>query len=376
MTQTAAFDASGLQGMFDVLLARGYGLIGPTLRDGAVVLSSIGSVADLPAGVKDEQAAGHYRLKSSGEGALFGFAATGTSWKPHLYPARRTLWELGEDGAAEQPDVDETKRAFIGVRSCDLHAIRVLDDVLAKRAYTDPDYASRRSATFIVAVTCGHPGGTCFCVSMGTGPRPDAGFDVALTEILDADGHRFVAEAGSPAGADVLAALPTRPATAVDEDGATAVAVTAAAAMGRTVDTNGIRNLLYDNPEHPRWDDVASRCLSCTNCTLVCPTCFCVTTRDVVDVSGEVRRDREWDSCFDPDHSQLHGGPVRDSTRTRYRQWLTHKFASWIDQFGSSGCVGCGRCITWCPAAIDVTEELAALRVPTTTDATRQEPTP
>jgi sulfhydrogenase subunit beta (sulfur reductase) len=53
---------------------------------------------------------------------------------------------------------------------------------------------------------------------------------------------------------------------------------------------------------------------------------------------------------------------VRASTAARYRQWITHKLASWIDQFGTSGCVGCGRCITWCPAAIDITVEAAALR--------------
>jgi sulfhydrogenase subunit beta (sulfur reductase) len=362
--QNHVLDTGGLQAMFDVLIERGYVLIGPTVRNGAVVLSGIASVADLPAGVRDEQAPAHYRLASSGERTFFGFAATATSWKPFLFPARRTLWELGRDGVAEQADVDETRRALIGVRPCDLHAIRVLDDVLTARPFADPDYAARRSAVFIVAVTCGHPGGTCFCVSMGTGPRPDAGFDIALTEIVDGEGHRFLAEAGSTVGAEVLAALPSRPAATADEEAAEAVAATAAAAMGRTVDTDGIRDLLYENADNPRWDDVASRCLSCTNCTLVCPTCFCVTTRDVVGLSEQVRRDREWDSCFNPDHSYLHGGAVRDTTRTRYRQWLTHKFASWIDQFGTSGCVGCGRCVTWCPAAIDVTEELAALRVP------------
>src|SRR6185295_19043097 len=132
---------------------------------------------------------------------------------------------------------------------------------------------------------------------------------------------------------------------------------------GRRMDTADIKELLYRNQEHPRWDDVADRCLGCANCTLACPTCFCGSVEDVSDLSGDTaERWRRWDSCFTLDHSYLHGGSVRASIRSRYRQWLTHKVASWIDQFGTSGCVGCGRCITWCPVGIDITEEVAAIR--------------
>ena len=137
----------------------------------------------------------------------------------------------------------------------------------------------------------------------------------------------------------------------------------AAERMGRSLDPTDLRGLLARNLEHPRWDDVATRCLSCTNCTLVCPTCFCSSVEDVTDLAGEgAERNRVWDSCFSVDHSYIHGGSIRPSGRSRYRQWLTHKFGTWHDQFGTSGCVGCGRCITWCPVAIDVTEELAAIR--------------
>ena len=133
--------------------------------------------------------------------------------------------------------------------------------------------------------------------------------------------------------------------------------------MGRELDTTDIRELLYRNYEHPRWDEVAERCLACGNCTMVCPTCFCTTVEDVTDLAGEhVERHQRWDSCFTIDYSHIHGGAVRGSTRSRYRQWMTHKLATWIDQFGSSGCVGCGRCITWCPVGIDITEEARAIR--------------
>jgi len=133
--------------------------------------------------------------------------------------------------------------------------------------------------------------------------------------------------------------------------------------MGRRLDTDGLRDLLYANADNPQWDDVASRCLSCTNCTMVCPTCFCTNVEDVADLTGnEAERHRVWDSCFNADFSYIHGGTVRTSGRSRYRQWMTHKLAAWHDQFGSSGCVGCGRCVTWCPAAIDITAEAAAMR--------------
>ena len=105
------------------------------------------------------------------------------------------------------------------------------------------------------------------------------------------------------------------------------------------------------------------RCLACANCTMVCPTCFCNSVQDVTDLSvQESSRVRSWDSCFNPDFAQVHGGNYRSSVKGRYRQWLTHKFSSWFDQFDVSGCVGCGRCITWCPVGIDVTEEIAAIR--------------
>ena len=124
-----------------------------------------------------------------------------------------------------------------------------------------------------------------------------------------------------------------------------------------------IKELLYRNLEHPRWEDVARRCLSCTNCTLVCPTCFCTTVEDATDLSGgHAERRRRWDSCFSMDFSYIHGGYIRPSVKARYRQWMTHKLATWIDQFGTSGCVGCGRCITWCPVGIDITAEVKAIR--------------
>jgi ferredoxin len=198
---------------------------------------------------------------------------------------------------------------------------------------------------------------------MGTGPAVESGYDLALTEVLADDRHYFTVAVGSDAGAEILDAIPHRDAQSAEEEAAKAVVQRAARNMGRSLDTTDIRDLLAENLEHPRWDDVAERCLTCTNCTLVCPTCFCSTVEDVTDLTGErAERWRRWDSCFSLDFSYIHGGSVRVSNRSRYRQWLTHKLGTWIDQFGSSGCVGCGRCITWCPVGIDITEEVAAIR--------------
>ena len=239
----------------------------------------------------------------------------------------------------------------------------IQDNILINGPHTDPTYAARRQEACTIAVNCGQAGGTCFCVSMQTGPRAAGGFDLALTEVLRADRHDFVVDIGTARGAEVMRDVPHLPASADDIRIAEEIVTQTARQMGRSLDTTGIKELLYHNIEHPRWADVATRCLSCANCTIVCPTCFCTTVEDVTDLSGlQAERWRKWDSCFTQDFSYLHGGSIRPSTRARYRQWLTHKLATWIDQFGTSGCVGCGRCITWCPVGIDITEEVRAIR--------------
>ena len=219
------------------------------------------------------------------------------------------------------------------------------------------------AAALIVAVQCGSPGGTCFCASLSMGPRAEGGFDLALTEVLEGDRHYFAAEVGSSRGEEVLAKVPHRAADAAEEAAARRVTDAAAGRMGRKVELSGLRELLAGSYEHERWGEVAKRCLACGNCTSVCPTCFCSTVDDVSSLSGDqAERWRRWDSCFTAEHSYLHGGEVRRSVASRYRQWLMHKFQTWEAQFGTIGCVGCGRCITWCPVGIDLTEELAAFR--------------
>lgn len=360
----AVIERTGLQALIEVLGARGYQVVGPTVREDAIVYDEIHTVEDLPAGWTDEQDGGTYRLRPRDDGALFGYAVGPHSWKKYLFPPRTLLWKAQRTADGFDVDVpmpDGGPYAFLGVRGCELAAIQVQDRVFLG-PHTDPTYAARRQDAFIVAVNCSTPAGTCFCVSMGTGPRARPGFDLALTEVIE-DNHYFIVEVGSERGGAVLTELPSRKAEHGELCAAEAVVERAAAQMGRVMETGGIKELLYSNYEHPRWDDVSDRCLSCGNCTLVCPTCFCSTVEDTSDLTNQnTERHRVWDSCFTLDFSELGGHSVRQTTRSRYRQWMTHKLATWIDQFGTSGCVGCGRCITWCPVGIDITEEVAAIR--------------
>jgi sulfhydrogenase subunit beta (sulfur reductase) len=350
-----------LQKIFDALGAAGYTIVGPTLSQEAIVYEEIDRIDDLPIGWTDEQGPGYYRLRSREDGRFFGFGLGPQSWKRYLYPPRLTLFRTSRNGAGFEIDaeVETPQYAFIGARACELAAIARQDRIFLEGAFQDPHYRIRRERAFILAVNCTEPGATCFCQSMGIGPSCDSGFDLALTE-LDST---FLISVGSEVGADMLAGCDWRPAGAFELDKARRLLTEAEEKMGRTLETADLPGLLYDNLEHPRWDETAERCLSCMNCTMVCPTCFCVDVQDVSDLTGDqTERVRLWDSCFNPDFSHVHGGNIRPNIRSRYRQWLTHKLASWIDQFGESGCVGCGRCITWCPVGIDLTEEVAVIR--------------
>ncbi len=362
--------AEGVDELIAALGRQDYTVIGPRLRDGAIVLDELPTAASLPVGWTDEQEAATYRLHRHDDRSLFAYAVGPQSPRRYLSPPRKTLWSaLRIEGGFEfERDVaDPPPYAFVGVRACEIAAIAVQDKVLRDGPYPDPSYVRARARAFFVGVNCGSPAATCFCTSMGTGPEVDAGYDLAITELLTADAHELLVEVGSDRGAEVLADVQSnaswRPATDADLGAKHSIVAESVVKMTRRLKPEVARDVLIANLEHPRWDDVAGRCLSCTNCTLVCPTCFCSAVEDVNSLDGErAERVQRWDSCFTLGHSTLHGaGSVRGDTRSRYRQWLTHKLSTWWDQFGVSGCVGCGRCIAWCPAGIDLTEEVAAI---------------
>ena len=370
MTQTAAATATrttflprqDLDRLLDALRADGRTVVGPTVRDGAVVYDEIASGDALPIGWRSDQAPGVYRLSRQEGARAFDYGVPVTSWKRFTHPPRVPLTRTTTDGRIEAVEPEVRPMAFIGVRACEIAALDIQERVLRAGPAGDADHAARRDASLVVAVECAVATATCFCTSMGTGPEVTAGADVVLSELDDG----FTVRALSVAGQAIVkrlaldAASEAQVATAADQVAAVR------SAIGDPVPTSGLADRLRAAPEHPRWDEIAERCLACTNCTLVCPTCFCTSVSVASDLDGITgETERTWDSCFTLGFGRVAGdNNFRPRVADRYRQWLTHKFSTWWDQFGSTGCVGCGRCITWCPVGIDVREELLAIAPP------------
>lgn len=362
VSATVILPKPALQRVFENLRGSGFQLIGPTVRDGALILDTIRNISELPIGWMLDQSAGSSRLSRTHSTDYFGCPVGSHSWKRYLFPPHcdlLTAHRNGEGWSFEPVPDDAPPFAFIGVRPCDLQAISIQDDLFVNGNVGDPRYAHRRGRVFILAANCNVAAETCFCTSMKSGPRAHSGFDLALTELSDS----FVMEIGSEAGSNVLAEVDWQPAGAFDLGRVTQITQRTERQIQRQVTTSDLPQVLYDRIDHPYWDAIGTRCLACANCTLVCPTCFCSTVEDRSDLTGQrTTRTRLWDSCFILDFSHVNGGNSRPAIKSRFRQWMTHKLASWIDQFGRSGCVGCGRCIAWCPVGIDITEELSKLR--------------
>ena len=357
------------RGEFDRLLALlqtdGRTVIGPVARDGAIVYDEVRTAAELPVGWTDEQAPGRYRLNRTDSPRLFNFTVGPQGWKRFTQPPRVALASAERDGervsfTTARPE--PPRLAFLGVRACEIAALLVQDRVLAGGPFVDDDFRARRAEALVIAVQCTRAVSTCFCTSMGTGPEVTEGYDLVLTELDEG----FLIAAGSQEGERLLGLLSPGQASAEQQGtAATGVAACRASMAGQGVAADGLPARLMDRLDHPRWMEVADRCLACANCTMVCPTCFCTSIGTVSDLDGaQNQTERRWDSCFNGDFAKVAGGNFRPRRQDRYRQWLTHKFATWHDQFGTSGCVGCGRCIAWCPVGIDVREELAAIAPP------------
>ena len=363
--RTSVVTMSEFAPIFEWLDGRGYTTVGPTIRDGAILYDEIDGVDGLPVGWTDVQEPGGYRLAERSDSALFGYAVAADSWKKYLYPPRTDLLNIRRvDGTLEfeEPSLPDTRYAFFAARACELAAIATQDHVFLENGYVDRTYRHNRLRSLVIAVNCGAPSASCFCASMGTGPQCDSGYDVVVTELIGADRHEFLLEAGSAEGEELVESMGGRPVEERDILARDLVAAGAGAAQDRSMPDADLQTVLPALHASSRWQSIADRCLGCANCTLVCPTCFCSTVEDASSLDGDLAtRSRRWDSCFTLDFSAVHGEPVRASTSSRYRQWLTHKLGTWHDQFGTSGCVGCGRCITWCPVGIDITEEVRSL---------------
>jgi ferredoxin len=361
MGQGAAYlPRSQFQTLLDTLKDAGYRCIGPQVKDRTILFDTIEDADSLPQGMAEEQGPGLYRLISGTSKRNFSWANGPQALKPLLFSPEEKLWSVGRDDEGHMhftTVVSESEHiAVIGVRACDLAALRLQDQHFLEGEYVDPYYASRRHGLFLVAVNCSHPASTCFCVSTGDGPETSLGYDLTLSELDDG----FIIQYGSERGRVIHDRLDLGDVTPAMRKAADAEMQQSRASQQRTLPSRNLREDLFANLEHPRWDDVAERCLSCGNCTSVCPTCFCHAEMERPYLDGDSSEHvRQWDSCFTQGHSYIHGMTIRANTRLRYRQWLTHKLGYWHDQYGRSGCVGCGRCIAWCPVGIDITEEAA-----------------
>jgi sulfhydrogenase subunit beta (sulfur reductase) len=361
-----AMTPDDLVAMVDALCAEFDEVIAPVHVDGVIRMRPIDSADELPTGVIGHQRPGVYRTTTSGTAHRFSYAVGPDSLKAIVHPPRSPVWSMTRDDtgavAVSVAPIHPVRRAVLGARACDLAALDRLGRTQLEGPHPDRQFAAARAGLFLVGVDCSRPAPTCFCESTGTGPciGTDSGADLTLTEFDDGRNVRYLLREGSEQGrrfAESLGLAPAEPADLTRADTARNSVHTTL----RSLPANAATIVLADM-EHPRWDDVAERCLTCGNCTAVCPTCFCTDTADRIDLDGHTaHRDRVWDTCFSLEYSHLGDGPARSSPRSRYRQWLTHKLGTWHDQFGESGCVGCGRCITWCPVGIDLTAEVDAL---------------
>lgn len=360
--KSGKFKPDALDNLFAVLQKAGYQLIGPTLEEKCITYAEIHSLKDLPQGWTDYQEKGTYRLQQREDKAYFGYNIGSRSFKQFLFPPREQIFKIS-DGQVQTLSLENIpKQAFIGVRSCELHAIQIQDKVFMTEAQVDPRYQERRRKAFIVTLNCHTAAKTCFCVSMKTGPEVSPGYDLNLSEIINDSEHYFICESGSEKGLSIINQLSMQPTTDIDFSKKHHMLEKTTQQMHRTLNTTKIKEKLYQAHDHPHWDVVADKCINCANCALACPTCFCSRDEDVSDLDQKTAtRTKVWDTCFSQEYSYIHDTFVRASAKARYRQWLTHKLGSWHDQFDTSGCVGCGRCITWCPVGIDLTEEYARL---------------
>jgi sulfhydrogenase subunit beta (sulfur reductase) len=268
--------------------------------------------------------------------------------KKYLVPSSELMFKLG--GEKVEAVLPQTRYAFVGLHICEINAIKRLDMVL----HDDPYYKARRDNMLVIGVSC-KPTDECFCQSMEANVLPEGVCDIFLKE----DGDGYTALAGSEAGRRLLSGHRFQPSdkkilkVKVEYDDK------------KHVDLEKVWANMVKNYSSPLWDEMAKVCLGCANCTVVCPLCYCYDVQDITAVSPEnPERHKCWDSCTLLNFATVTGGhKFRKDIKSRFKNIYTHKFKSYVDEFSVTACVGCGRCITFCPAGINMKANLERLEV-------------
>jgi len=343
-----------------VLMAEGYTVIGPKDKKLALNLEKLSSPDELALGFVSEEKEGYYRLKPAKTLAIDA-AKPMNSPKYYTEKANQLLYtasQVNNQWEFKTAVVEPEPIAFFGLNACDVASLYILD-LTFKQEFKDPVYEKNRQAVqFVVGVNCTHPGNNCFCSTYNTGPRLTYPYDLGLTCL----GETYLVEAGSQKGKEVLAKLKSEPASQAHLQQKETLLEKAKKQMSKAFNLKKACQVLADNYEHPYWDEPSERCLSCANCINVCPTCYCYQIYRRANLSAdEVAVFRSLDACHHLEFAAVHGGNFRPRRVDRLRHWVNHKIFWTIEQYGVPGCVGCGRCITWCPTAIDITEPVFRL---------------
>ncbi|HDJ51540.1 MAG TPA: hypothetical protein ENF25_05010 [Thermoprotei archaeon] len=340
-------DIGELRKLFDLLRLKGYRVVGPKLRNNVIRLEELMSFDEMPYGYTDSQSPGRYRLvKSDGES----FRVGPDSLKKYLYPPELVIFSVTKDWKIREPEFYYPKTAFFGIKPCDMASVLIMDRV--QGAGGDPYYLRARENSIFIVENCLTPGETCFCGTMGTGPEVKEGFDISYTLIQEDNLVLF--RYGSDTGLELLTSLDLEPAPPEIEIKYRRMMREAKEHAQAPFTIDDVPDLLEHSLNDEIWKKVSEKCLGCANCNMVCPTCFCFDVIDEPELDGSSKRVRIWDGCHSYIYAEIAGANLRKDLWARYRHWVLHKFNYWQTQFGTLGCVGCGRCITWCPAGIDL----------------------
>ncbi|MBS7611619.1 4Fe-4S dicluster domain-containing protein [Candidatus Bathyarchaeota archaeon] len=334
MGEAGAFVAelNDLQRLLDEFTKHGYTVYGPIVKGKSWVFSKVSSIRELD----------------------LNYTRTILPPKKLLHPVKNRIFDFKLNDGFEVFESCNVKNIVIfGIHPCDLRAIEKLDEFFSQHP-EDVCYEARRKRTLIVGLTCNAVDEKCFCNSLGTGPEASTGFDILITQISDGF---FLVEVGSSKGLDILKTLDLAEAKPEHFEAKRKHIEHLKSSFTKTADFEGLATLAKDKLDHKIWVETAERCLSCGNCSMVCPVCYCFDLYDSLDLTlKEGVRIMELDSCQLLEYAEVAlGGNFRKERSQRLRHWLLCKFGAAGGSTYTS-CIGCGRCIVYCPANIDLTE--------------------